>query len=1231
MDTRKLVRQATFGDPGLKEMHKTPSQDSQISRQSIKESKLCTISIASFPFKKDQILLGKPAIDEHYMVVSSLSDVAETRQVPSSIVHELTYSYVEDELKHDENHFDFLISKLAEPDLREIIDLAIEQLPSIFDPKSSPQVRESIFLLIVKLGKTEILEYFYDKWSEEIDFLRITDSDGNTLLHTAVLNCNSVTFKTVLDKATEITSHAFTSERGNVKKSHSHSTEKLDLTDYINTANNAGYTAIHLAVDFTFSLGIEVLIQKGGDVTISNNENNTLLHSAAINNKAKSLRIVSDTLRGISKEGIFTWKQELQRKNGIGYIPVMLATEKSSIKILLEYSNLEEHVHDEHGNLLHWATANNRTHLITLLLEQEHIELEQENERGLTPLCIASRWGYMLITESLLKAGTKPNFVCSTGLTAMNYACQYGHSEVVEYLLQLGAELNSDEMENSALHSAIYGGQVEISKYLLDVHHIDPNLYKSKGTPLYEAIKGGRTPCVKLLLKHGANPQLSLDVHGFRPLHAAIKNNQRQAVKLLLQFGAGADETMFGGVTPAILAAENDQANLLSLLMDEGISITKTDDLGNTILHHIAMNEAYHCAEYLAQRAGEYKEWESSIYETKNSQNLTPIDIALSKKEEHILSLFMSLTPGEFFTEHPETIHELYDQKYYTIIKGIIGKMIKSTSPNYVLSTKFLESNALGQYPTDPGFKRFEATLLHKLRDCPDPEIKYHPMLNAVVTEKLRMYNWWYFVSFIFYVIFMVCLSYSLYHSSIHCDYLLLYPRGLTNAYEIGRLGCELYVLLYGLFFALSEIFEFFIEWQQTYKEKGLKHKLKLENYIQKWTFRERRLPSDASEISYLQYLLNAVKIFEIIDRFSLYFFSSVISFYDAFNLFDSSSVIFFILLVVFRALQMPIQWFCASLAFISFSLSLFKYTRIFPSLGSYVQSIIRIYKIDIPRYASIVVILLIAFYGGIHLASRQGQITLESFGPVSDDSLCNASEQAFYWIPSQYNGETQVYQPRLSLIAGIIFLLDGGPSEYQEGLKDTSTLFIIIYFLMAFTIIIVMSNVLIAQLTQTYSNIIKLDKFHYKIDLVVTFELKSNLSLFFGKYTRSLTSFNQMIVPVHIWNAMREESPEKESDIKISEILNRVNKGADRLRDDSLKMFRIEDNLETITIHLQELTEDVVAHRGSSSQKGEKISQPKQPILARAPTIQSFGYEKRIEAIEKKLDQIILRLPSLT
>ena len=641
------------------------------------------------------------------------------------------------------------------------------------------------------------------------------------------------------------------------------------------------------------------------------------------------------------------------------------------------------------------------------------------------------------------------------------------------------------------------------------------------------------------------------------------------------------------------------------------------------------MRKAYHCAGHLAQHASEYRDWEKSIYETVNSQNLTPIDIALANNEEHILSFFMSLTPGEFFTNNPKIIHDLYDQKYYTIIKGIVAKMITSTSPNYVLSTKFLESNSSGQYPTDKTFKNFELTLLHKFRDCPDPEIKYHPMLNAVVTEKLRIYNLWYITSLIFYVIFIVCLSYSFYHSSFLCPQKLLYLRGISGSYEFGRVACELFTLVYGFLFALSEVFEFCIEWRQTYKEKHMKHQSKHRTHIEKWNFREKKQISEAGDAGWLHILFNALQNIRNLDRYSLYFFSNIAAFYDAFNIFDTWAMISFILWVVFRGLRFPIQWFFASLAFIAFSLSLFKYTRIFPSLGSYVQSIFRIYKIDIPRYAVIVTILLLSFYGGIHLASRLRNISSESLVAPPDYENCNATFQTFYWIPSQITGNAQKYNILLPLIAGFIFLLDGGPSEYQENLVDMNLLFLTIYFLFAFTIIIVMSNVLIAQLTQTYSSIIKTDKFHYKIDLVVTFELKSNPSLFFGRRARSLVSFYKMVVPVLIWNSMREESPEKESDLKISEILTQVNKGGERLQADSYKMLHIEDSLETMSMHLQKLTEDVLAFQGPQVQRGPKAPPPKLSEETRVPSLQSSSYEKRIEAIEKKLDIILLRIGS--
>ena len=60
--------------------------------------------------------------------------------------------------------------------------------------------------MTAKSGQDEVLTYLYDKWSDQINFLTITDTGGNTLLHTAVVNCNAETFKVILDKANEMIS-----------------------------------------------------------------------------------------------------------------------------------------------------------------------------------------------------------------------------------------------------------------------------------------------------------------------------------------------------------------------------------------------------------------------------------------------------------------------------------------------------------------------------------------------------------------------------------------------------------------------------------------------------------------------------------------------------------------------------------------------------------------------------------------------------------------------------------------------------------------------------------------------------------------------------------------------------------------------------------------------------------------------------------------------------------------
>ena len=50
------------------------------------------------------------------------------------------------------------------------------------------------------------------------------------------------------------------------------------------------------------------------------------------------------------------------------------------------------------------------------------------------------------------------------GFTALNNAAQYGQMEAVKVLVENGARLSHSSMTNTALHSAVYGGQAAITK-----------------------------------------------------------------------------------------------------------------------------------------------------------------------------------------------------------------------------------------------------------------------------------------------------------------------------------------------------------------------------------------------------------------------------------------------------------------------------------------------------------------------------------------------------------------------------------------------------------------------------------------------------------------------------------------------------------------------------------------------------------------------------------------------
>lgn len=127
------------------------------------------------------------------------------------------------------------------------------------------------------------------------------------------------------------------------------------------------------------------------------------------------------------------------------------------------------------------------------------------------------------------------NAYADDGFQPLGLACFFGHTDTAEYLAMAGAPVNSpsrNELKAAPIHSAAAGGHTKIVKILLD-HGADPNLREQGGfTPLHAAAQNGDVETVRTLLLGGADLTLKSE-NGKTALDIAMDAGHEQASALL--------------------------------------------------------------------------------------------------------------------------------------------------------------------------------------------------------------------------------------------------------------------------------------------------------------------------------------------------------------------------------------------------------------------------------------------------------------------------------------------------------------------------------------------------------------------------------------------------------------------------------------------------------------------------------------------------------------------------
>ncbi|XP_075400022.1 ankyrin-2 isoform X14 [Tenrec ecaudatus] len=408
----------------------------------------------------------------------------------------------------------------------------------------------------------------------------------------------------------------------------------------INTCNQNGLNALHLAAKEGHVGLVQELLGRGSAVDSATKKGNTALHIASLAGQAEVVKVLvkeGANINAQSQNGFTPLYMAAQEnhidvvkyllENGAnqstatedGFTPLAVALQQGhnqAVAILLE--------NDTKGKVrlpaLHIAARKDDTKSAALLLQNDH-NADVQSKSGFTPLHIAAHYGNVNVATLLLNRGAAVDFTARNGITPLHVASKRGNTNMVKLLLDRGGQIDAKTRDGlTPLHCAARSGHDPVVELLLE--RGAPLLARTKNglSPLHMAAQGDHVECVKHLLQHKAPvddvtldyltalhvaahcghyrvTKLLLDkranpnaraLNGFTPLHIACKKNRIKVMELLVKYGASIQAITESGLTPIHVAAFMGHLNIVLLLLQSGASPDVTNIRGETALHMAA-------------------------------------------------------------------------------------------------------------------------------------------------------------------------------------------------------------------------------------------------------------------------------------------------------------------------------------------------------------------------------------------------------------------------------------------------------------------------------------------------------------------------------------------------------------------------------------------------------------------------------------------------------------------
>nr|XP_026245489.1 ankyrin-2 isoform X10 [Urocitellus parryii] len=453
----------------------------------------------------------------------------------------------------------------------------------------------------------------------------------------------------------------------------------------INTCNQNGLNALHLAAKEGHVGLVQELLGRGSSVDSATKKGNTALHIASLAGQAEVVKVLvkeGANINAQSQNGFTPLYMAAQEnhidvvkyllENGAnqstatedGFTPLAVALQQGhnqAVAILLE--------NDTKGKVrlpaLHIAARKDDTKSAALLLQNDH-NADVQSKSGFTPLHIAAHYGNVNVATLLLNRGAAVDFTARNGITPLHVASKRGNTNMVKLLLDRGGQIDAKTRDGlTPLHCGARSGHDQVVELLLE--RGAPLLARTKNglSPLHMAAQGDHVECVKHLLQHKAPvddvtldyltalhvaahcghyrvTKLLLDkranpnaraLNGFTPLHIACKKNRIKVMELLVKYGASIQAITESGLTPIHVAAFMGHLNIVLLLLQNGASPDVTNIRGETALHMAARAGQVEVVRCLLRNG--------ALVDARAREEQTPLHIASRLGKTEIVQLLL--------------------------------------------------------------------------------------------------------------------------------------------------------------------------------------------------------------------------------------------------------------------------------------------------------------------------------------------------------------------------------------------------------------------------------------------------------------------------------------------------------------------------------------------------------------------------------------------------------------